>query len=228
MRVAIIPARIGSKRILRKNIKKFAGKPIIYYSIEAALLSKLFDHVIVSTDDQEIARIAKKCGAEVPFIRPYDLANDTALTSDVVIHSIKWALNNDWDIKEVCCIYATAPFIEIDNIKEGQKMLSTGLWSYVFSATVFSSSIYRSFQLNNKGGVEMLYPEYFSTRSQDLPDTFHDAGQFYWADKDTWLSNQIFFNKNAYPIIIPNWRTHDIDTLDDWKKAELIWSALYE
>tara|TARA_B110000967_G_C18902071_1_gene576769 strand:- start:3978 stop:4664 length:687 start_codon:yes stop_codon:yes gene_type:complete len=227
MRIAVIPARGGSKRIFKKNIKEFIGKPVIAYSIESAFQSKLFDHIVVSTDDVEIARIAKKYGAEVPFIRPEDISDDFSSATDVVAHAIEWAKNNDWDVNEVCCIYATAPFIKANDIIKGFKALSTGLWSFAFSATEYPFPIYRSFGVSEKGGAEMLYPEHYLERSQDLPATFHDAGQFYWGLADEWLSKKKIFDLYSKPIIIPSWRTQDIDTFDDWKRAELIWKALY-
>ena len=185
-----------------------------------------FDHVIVSTDDIEIAQVAKKLGAEVPFIRPEEISGDFSNTTDVVAHAIEWANNNNWDVKEVCCIYATAPFIDVNDIRQGFKAISTGLWSYVFSAAEFVYPIHRSFNLNDKGGIEMLYPEFYLARSQDLPTCFHDAGQFYWGLADVWLSKKKIFDIYSHPIIIPNWRAQDIDTISDWKRAELMWKAL--
>lgn len=222
IKVAIIPARGGSKRIPRKNIKEFFGKPMIAWSIEAAKESGIFDRIIVSTDDDEIASIAKEWGAEVPFIRPDELSEDLTATIPVISHAIQWLIDQGEDLDAVCCIYATAPFVEAADISKGYVELTSGNWAYTFSVTDFSAPIFRSFQLSDSGGVEMFYPEHFNTRSQDLPDAYHDAGQFYWGRKESWLQEKIFFSNDSKPIVIPRWRVQDIDTLSDWQRAEKI------
>jgi pseudaminic acid cytidylyltransferase len=222
IKVAIIPARGGSKRIPRKNIKAFFGKPMIAWSIEVAKKSGIFDRIIVSTDDEEIASIAREWGAEVPFIRPAELSEDLTATIPVISHAIQWLIEQGEELEAICCIYATAPFVEATDIVKGYEELISGGWSYTFSVTDFSAPIFRSFKLSENGGVEMFYPERFNTRSQDLPDAYHDAGQFYWGRKESWLQGKIFFSNQSKPIIIPRWRVQDIDTLSDWQRAEQI------
>ncbi|BDW97416.1 pseudaminic acid cytidylyltransferase [Thalassospira tepidiphila] len=226
MRLAIIPARGGSKRIPRKNIKLFGNKPMIEYSIDAAVKSGVFDKIIVSTDDHEIAEIAISSGIECPFVRPEELSNDYAGTVEVIAHAIQWALDNGHDVKSACCIYATAPFIQASDLREGAERLETGRWSYVFSATTFEYPIFRSFRQNTNSSVEMFYPEYFTTRSQDLPEAFHDAGQFYFGRPQAWLENKRFFDRWATTVNIPRWRVQDIDTEEDWTRAEMMMEIL--
>lgn len=226
MKIAVIPARGGSKRIPRKNIKIFCGKPMIAWSIEAAKASSLFDHVIVSTDDAEIADIAKQWGAETPFMRPAELSNDYAGTTEVIAHATQWALDQGFELDAVCCIYATAPFIQADDLKRGLTALESGDWAYAFTATDFAAPIFRSFKQNAEGGIEMFYPEHFSTRSQDLPTALHDAGQFYWGRSSAWIEGKRIFDRHSIPLVIPRWRVQDIDTQDDWIRAELIFNQL--
>lgn len=226
MKIAVIPARGGSKRIPRKNIRNFCGKPMIAWSIEAAKASALFDHITVSTDDAEIADIAKQWGAEVPFLRPAELSNDYAGTTEVIAHATQWALDQGFDVEAVCCIYATAPFIRVDDIKRGLAALESGDWAYAFTATDFAAPIFRSFKQNAEGGVEMFYTEYFSARSQDLPIALHDAGQFYWGRPSAWIEGKRIFDRHSIPVVIPRWRVQDIDTQDDWVRAELIFNRL--
>ena len=222
MKIAVIPARGGSKRIPRKNIKSFCGKPMIAWSIEAALSSDLFDHVIVSTDDDEIAEVAKQYGASIPFMRPKELSNDHAETTPVIAHATQWALDQGFDVTAVCCIYATAPFIQIADIKRGLEELNSGEWEYAFTTTEFAAPIFRSFKQAEEGGIEMFFPEHFSTRSQDLPTALHDAGQFYWGRPSAWLQNKRIFDRHSKSVFIPRWRVQDIDTQDDWERAEII------
>lgn len=222
MRLAVIPARGGSKRIPRKNIKPFCGKPMIAWSIEAARDCGLFDHIIVSTDDKEIAEIAMVFGAEVPFFRPLELSNDYAGTTEVVAHAIQWVMDQNLLIDAVCCIYATAPFVTTDDLKRGIDALDSDNWAYAFSATEFASPIFRSFRKVESGGLEMFFPEYFYTRSQDLPLALHDAGQFYWGRPEAWLERVRIFDQNSTPVLIPRWRVQDIDTIDDWLRAEML------
>lgn len=226
MRVAVIPARGGSKRIPRKNIREFADKPVIAYSINCALQSGLFERVIVSTDDEEIARVACACGAEVPFLRPKELADDQTGTTEVIAHAVEYLQDLGAKLSAVCCIYATAPFILQEDLKEGLRVLEAGHWQYVFAATNFSFPIFRSFQKNAEGGLKMFSPEYFNTRSQDLPEALHDAGQFYWGRPQTWLDHVRIFDKASTVVTIPSWRVQDIDTPEDWERAQIMWQVL--
>jgi pseudaminic acid cytidylyltransferase len=226
MKIAIIPARGGSKRIPRKNIKLFCGKPMIAWSIEAARESGLFDRIFVSTDDAEIAEVAKAWGAEAPFVRPPELSNDHAGTAEVIAHSTQWALNEGLNLQAVCCIYATAPLIQAEDLKKGLDILESGGWDYAFSVTEFESSVFRAFKKNSGGGVEMIFPEHFASRSQDLPVAFHDAGQFYWGRTKAWTDSRKIFERHSAPVILPRWRVQDIDNWEDLLKAELIFNQL--
>jgi N-acylneuraminate cytidylyltransferase len=228
MKIAIIPARGGSKRIPHKNIKPFYGKPMIAWSIEAAKASELFERIIVSTDNAEIAEVAKHWGAEVPFIRPEELSNDYTGTTPVIAHAIQWLLEQGEPVSAVCCIYATAPFIQVNDLIQGWEQLNSGNWDYTFSATDFAAPIFRSFNQTKTGGVEMFFPEHFATRSQDLPNALHDAGQFYWGLPKAWLEGKIIFSSSSKPIIIPRWRVQDIDTLEDWQRAEILATIILE
>lgn len=226
MRIAVIPARGGSKRIPRKNIKDFCGKPMIAWSIEVAKVSGLFDHIIVSTDDAEIAKVAKQWGAEVPFMRSAELSSDYAGTTEVIAHATQWAIDQGWPVTAVCCIYATAPFVQADDIQRGLEALESGDWEYTFSVTNFAASIFRSFKLNAEGRIEMFFPKHFSTRSQDLPTALHDAAQFYWGKPSAWIEGKRIFAQHSLPIMIPQWRVQDIDAQDDWTRSELIFNQL--
>ena len=228
MNIAIIPARGGSKRIPRKNIKEFCGKPMIGYSIECALACDFFDEVIVSTDDEEIAAVAKDFGAKVPFMRPKELADDHAGTIPVIAHATHWFEAEGLVPSAVCCIYATAPFIQPDDLKQGLVTLQSGRGEYVFSATSFGFPIFRSFKRHDDGSVEMFYPEYFEARSQDLPEAFHDAGQFYWGRAEAWTGNRKLFERGSNVVMLPRWRVQDIDTTEDWERAELLMKLLRE
>ncbi len=226
MKIAMIPARGGSKRIPRKNIKPFCGKPMIAWSIEAAKASCLFDRIIVTTDDNEIAEVARQWGAEVPFMRPSALADDHAGTAPVIAHATQWALDQGLDVASVCCIYATAPFIRVADLRRGWEELESGNWEYVFTATDFAAPIFRSFERMAEGGVQMFFPEHVLTRSQDLPIALHDAGQFYWGRTSAWLLKKRVFDRHTMPLVIPRWRVQDIDTQDDWERAEMFASIL--
>jgi pseudaminic acid cytidylyltransferase len=226
MNLAVIPARGGSKRIPRKNIKPFCGKPMIAWSIEAAKASSCFDRIIVSTDDDEIAEISRDWGAEVPFVRPAELADDHTGTTAVIAHAIAWQRENGPSPAHVCCIYATAPFVTVEDLKAGLRLLQAGDWAFSFTATEFPSPIFRAFKRHPEGGIEMFFPEYFDTRSQDLPIALHDAGQFYWGRADAWTNRKRLFDRYSVPLILPRWQVHDIDTEDDWTRAELFWKVL--
>jgi N-acylneuraminate cytidylyltransferase len=224
VRIAVIPARGGSKRIPRKNVREFGGKPMIAWSIEAAQASKLFTHTIVSTDDSEIAAVARAWGAEVPFVRPAELSDDHTGTTEVVAHGTRWALDQGWPISAVCCIYATAPFVSEADLVRGYEALESGDWCYAFSATEFPAPIFRAFRQLPDGGVKMFFPEHFTTRSQDLPAALHDAAQFYWGRTAAWLQGAQIFSESSTPVLIPRTRSQDIDTPADWAFAE----ALFE
>ncbi|MCG6202438.1 pseudaminic acid cytidylyltransferase [Psychromonas antarctica] len=225
MNIAIIPARGGSKRILRKNIKLFLGKPIIAYSIEAAKQSGCFDKIIVSTDDQEIANVALQYGAEVPFVRPANIADDYATTIDVIQHALSSCEKLNWDIELACCIYATAPFITPESLQKGLKLLEAENLEYVFSATSFAFPIQRAITLDEQGAVSMFYPEYANTRSQDLQEAFHDAGQFYWGKAKAFREGKAIFSEHSKVVLLPRIRALDIDTPEDWELAEALFAV---
>ena len=226
MRVAVIPARGGSKRIPRKNIKEFCGRPMIAWTILAAQESGLFERIIVSTDDEEIAEVAWEWGAETPFVRPPELSDDYAGTTEVIAHATRWLEAQGPVVAAVCCIYATAPLIQAQDLKRGLEVLQSGDWAYAFSVAEFSPSVYRAFQALPDGGLAMLFPEYFSTRSQDLPVALHDAAQFYWGRPDAWTQGLRIFDRHSMPVAIPRWRVQDIDDMDDWIRAEMIFKQL--
>ena len=219
MRIAIIPARGGSKRIPRKNIKMFAGKPMIAYAITAARGSELFDHVIVTTDDVEIAQIAHKCGAETPFMRPAELADDHTPTVPVIAHAIRACEEMGWHIDVTCCIYPGVPFIQIDDLRSALTLLKSSGADYCFPATEFPSAIQRALKREEDGRMSPFYPQYELTRSQCLEPAYYDAGQFYWGSKRAWLTNPRI-HSSCVGYLIPNWRVVDIDTSDDWSRAE--------
>lgn len=226
MKVAIIPARGGSKRIPRKNIKEFHGKPMIAYSIEAAQESGCFDRIIVSTDDQEIADVAIEYGAEVPFIRPANIADDYATTMDVIQHSISWCESQNIAVDLLCCIYATAPFILPNDLLAGLEAVSVPGVEYAFSATSFAFPIQRAISLSEDGFVHMFQPEHFNTRSQDLEDAFHDAGQFYWGKVSAFKQGKPFFSHSSKAILLPRKRVQDVDTSEDWDLAEALYAVM--
>jgi len=225
MKIAIIPARGGSKRIPRKNIKPFLGKPIMAYSIEAARASGLFDHVIVSTDDEEIAQVARDYGAETPFRRPAELAGDHTITVAVVKHGVEWVIDHLGQVDLVCCIYATAPFVQVHYLREGHDRLLASNKPYAFSVTTFPFPIQRAVRITVEGCVEARHPEYMYTRSQDLEKTYHDAGQFYWGRTKSFLDEHAIFTSCSLPVILPRHLVQDIDTEEDWRRAELMFRA---
>ena len=220
MNICVIPARGGSKRIKKKNLKSFSGKPIILWSIEIAKAAKCFDKIIVSTDDYEIMNLVKNYGLEVPFNRPKKLSDDYVGILPVVSHAIKWEMKQNKKPSYVCCILATAPFIKLKELKLGLKILKNNSFDYTFAATNFSYPIHRSFKIKNNGKSQMLFPKHYNSRSQDLPSVYHDAGQFYWGRTDAWLTNKPIIGSNSYPILIPRKRAIDIDTIEDWLIAE--------
>lgn len=223
--IAIVPARGGSKRIPRKNIKYFLGKPIIAYSIEAALDSKIFDEVMVSTDDVEIAEIAKKYGAKVPFFRSPELSNDTATTADVLVEVINEYRKSGQEFDYVCCIYPCAPFINPLKLKEGYKLIKEKNADSAVPVVQFSYPIQRAIKIENDK-LSMVSTEYLNSRSQDLMPTYHDIGQYYWFKVESFLKEPALFSENTVPIITLESEVQDIDTLEDWKIAEMKYKIL--
>jgi len=222
--IAIIPARGGSKRIPHKNIKLFQGKPLIAYSIEVALNSQLFSKVVVSTDDEEIAAIAREYGAEVPFIRSHKLADDYTSSGDVVNDAIKKLQCMGEEFEYICTIYATAPLLEEQYLKEGFEKLKKSNARMAFSVTSMPFPIQRTFKITKDERCKMFTPEHFLTRSQDLEEAYQDAGQFYWETLDKKLRD-IPFGSDSIPIVLPRYLVQDIDTLEDWKRVELMYIA---
>ena len=227
MNIAIIPARGGSKRIPRKNIKEFAGLPIISHSIKAALQCGLFDKVIVSTDDEEIASVAQKFGADVPFMRPSNLSDDHTATIPVIAHAIQ-TLQNNYVIDNVCCIYATAPFVRYSDLIDAYNALLTHNKQYAFPVTTFPFPIQRGVKRDVEGNIEMFNPQHFATRSQDLEEAYHDVGQFYWGRAAAWLEGKPIFSDAATTIVLPRHLVQDIDTPEDWIRAELMYKVLLD
>lgn len=226
MKLAVIPARGGSKRIPRKNIRIFKGKPMIAWSIEAALNSKCFDRILVSTDDPEIAEVARTAGAETPFMRPSELSGDYTGTIPVIAHAIEWGLQNGISASEICCIYATAPFIRTSDICIGYELMMKRKSDYAFPVVSYPAPIQRAVKVSGDGRIAMFNPELYATRSQDLEDAYYDAGQFYWGNRDAWLKKKPIFSSDAVPIIVPRYRAQDIDTEEDWLYAELMFDLL--
>jgi len=226
MKVAIIPARGGSKRIPGKNIKPFAGRPILAYSIEAALATGLFQRVLVSTDSEEIARVARAHGAETPFVRPANLADDFTTTADVLLHALGWLAETGSPVDHACCLYATAPFVQPRFIREGADLLLASGAASVFTVTSFPAPIFRALKQEADGRLAMVWPEYELTRSNDLPETFHDAGQFYWLEARRFMQEKRIFSPDSRPIILPRYLVQDIDTPEDWQTAEAMYHAL--
>jgi pseudaminic acid cytidylyltransferase len=225
--ICIIPARGGSKRIPRKNIKLFHGKPLIAYSIEVALASGVFSDVFVSTDDEEIAQIAKEYGAKVPFMRSAKLSDDFTSSGDAVNDTVKRLQELGEVFDYVCTIYATAPLLEKKYLLEGFKQLKKSDARMAFSVTSMPFPIQRTFRITQEGRCEMFTPEYFSKRSQDLEDAYQDAGQFYW-EKVGVEAKDIPFGSEAIPVVLPRHLVQDIDTPEDWQRAELLYATLHK
>lgn len=228
MNIALIPARGGSKRIPGKNIKNFAGKPIIAWPIATAKESGLFHRIIVSTDSKEIATVALRYGAEVPFMRPKEIADDFSTTAAVIHHCQEWLRKNQQQPDFICCLYATAPFTSSHNLRQGFEILINSEADTVFPVTTYPFSIFRSLTINESGRLAMLWPEHELSRSNDLPEAYHDAGQFYWLKNETFLETGQLYGKNTVPLIIPRWLAQDIDTPEDWQMAELLFKSLPE
>ncbi len=224
MNIAVIPARGGSKRIVRKNIKDFCGKPLIAWSIAAARESGCFDRILVSTDDDEIAAVAEAYGAQAPFRRPAELADDFTPTVPVIAHAVEWA-QRIAPVERACCIYATAPLLHSDDLVRGCAMLD-GERDYAFSVTTFPFPIQRALRLDDRGHVGMIDPAQRDTRSQDLEEAYHDAGQFYWGRTEAWLAHRPIFAARSVAVVLPRKRVQDIDTPEDWERAEMLFRML--
>lgn len=226
MRLAVIPARGGSKRIPRKNIRPFAGRPMITYAIGAALASEVFDQVIVSTDDAEIAEIARVAGAQVPFTRPAELADDITPTVPVIAHAINALMAAGLTPAQVCCIYPGVPLLSPQDLVQGLELLEQAGQGYAFPVTPFPSPIQRALRRHEDGRTEPFDARHVGTRTQDLEPAYHDSGQFYWGATPSWLGG-LNIHQNARTFVIPEWRCVDIDTLDDWLRAEALYGVLH-
>ena len=225
MKIAVIPARGGSKRIPRKNIRDFCGKPIIAHSIESARQTGLFDQIVVSTDDEEIAAVSRQFGASIPFMRPKEIADDFTGTNAVVKHAVQWFIAQGHDVTHACCIYATAPLIQPRYIREGHDALLASDGAFAFSVTTFDFPIQRGVRLGSDGRVDALYPEHRMTRSQDLEVAYHDAGQFYWGTARAFLDDVTLFSRQSIGVVLPRTLVQDIDTVEDWELAEFMYRA---
>ena len=222
-KIAIIPARGGSKRIPRKNIKDFLGKPLISYSIKTALKSKLFENVYVTSDDDEILKISTSYGAK-PLLRPKKLADDFCATFDVISNAIKRLRDMNVEFDYVCTIYATAPFIQVKFLQEGYEKLKNSTALYSFAATTFEYPIWRGFEIDNNR-CKMFFPQNFHKRSQDLKEAYHDAGWFYWQKADA--NKDFSFDAYSIPIIVPRYMVQDFDTQEDWIRAERLYKISF-
>jgi len=222
--IAIIPARGGSKRIPGKNIKTFSGRPIIAYSIAAALGAACFDEVMVSTDDPQIQAIAEAEGAQVPFLRSASNSDDHAAIAEVCLEVIEQYAERGRTFELICCILPTAPFVSAERLKQGLQLLTDSKASAVVPVAAFSYPVQRALQIDGSGSLSMIWPENYNARSQDLPHSYHDAGQFYWIQTATLRSEKRFFAADSRALVLSPGEVQDIDTLDDWKLAELKYS----
>lgn len=226
MRIAVIPARGGSKRIPRKNIKQFCGRPMIAWSVDAAQRSGCFERIIVSTDDAEVAEVARQQGADVPFMRPPELSDDHTGTVPVIAHAIEWMNCNVGPTSLACCLYATAPFVQAEDLRRGLDALRDSGADYAFSVTSYPFPIQRAIRITADQRVQMFNPEHLNTRSQDLEEAFHDAGQFYWGRTEAWLALKPLFSQNAASVLLSRHLVQDIDTPEDWERAEWMFKAM--
>ena len=224
MHIAIIPARCGSKRIPNKNIRNFHGRPMISYAISVALDSGLFEHIVVSTDDVGIAETAKAMGAEVPFLRPADIADDLTPTVPVVAHAIEQCITKGWSAEYVCCIYPAVPLLHPDDLASSLELLKASRSDYSFPVTEFPSPPQRALKKVADGGMASIWPEFENYRTQDLEEAFFDCGQFYWGRSAAWIGQQGIHN-NSIGYTIPSWRVVDIDTMEDWDRAEILYQT---
>jgi pseudaminic acid cytidylyltransferase len=227
--MAVIPARGGSKRIPRKNVQPFLGVPLIVRTLQVVGASGVFDRVVVSTDDDEVAALAREAGAEVPFYRPAELSDDHTGTRPVIQHAIgELERNRDRPVGLVCCVYATAVFAMAIDLVEARSLLLDSGASFVFTATTFPAPVQRALRRLPDGSCEMFQPEHRLARSQDLEQAYHDAGQFYWGSRNAWLSDEPIFGRSSRLFVLPRWRVQDIDTREDWHRAELMLRAFEE
>lgn len=226
MNLAVIPARGGSKRIPGKNIRDFAGRPMIEWPIAAARASGLFDRILVSTDSGEVAAVAEKAGVDVPFVRPPELSGDHCGTLEVITHAALWAEEEGLAPDAICCLYATAVFVGPEDLARGRAKLDDGGWDYVFAAGRFAQPVQRAFVKADDGAMVLLFPEHRLTRSQDLPAVYHDAGQFYWGRADAWREGRPIFGPRTSFIELPAGRVQDIDTPEDWTMAEHLFGLM--
>ncbi len=226
IKVAVIPARGGSKRILRKNIRSFAGLPMIAWSIRAALQCGCFDRVVVSTDDDEIAEVARAHGAETPFMRPAELSGDHVGTMPVIAHAVETLGGLGAAISQACCIYATAPFLQPEDVRRGLRILLETNARFAFAVTSYAFPIQRAVRILATERVEMFDSAAFEARSQDLEPAWHDAGQFYWGQAGAWLGGERMFGIGSAPVRIPRVRVQDIDSAEDWEQAEWMHKAM--
>lgn len=220
MKIAVIPARGGSKRIPRKNIKNFSGKPMIAWSIAAAKASGLFDQIIVSTDDDEIAAIARAHGASTPFMRPAHLADDLTPTVPVLAHAVQACRELGWEVAHACCIYPCAPSLQADDLRAAFALLQERSAHFVFPVTEYAHPVQRAMRQLDDHSMQFFSPQFEMTRTQDLETSYHDAGQFYWGTADAWLTNKKM-HTDGLGMPIPNWRVVDIDSESDWIRAEM-------
>ena len=223
--LCIIPARGGSKRIPRKNIKPFMGKPIIAYSIEAALNSGVFDEVMVSTDDEEIANVARQYGASLPFLRSAETSNDYSTTVDVLLEVVDKYKDQGKVFDTICCLYSTAPFVTSERLKEASSQISETV-DACFTIVQYSYPIQRSLRINDSDYVEMKYPEHLKSRTQDLEKVYHDAGQFYFVKTEALVKEKTVWCKRTAPLILSELEVQDLDTLTDWQLAEMKYQLL--
>lgn len=226
MKIAVIPARGGSKRIPRKNIKDFCGKPMIAWSIKVAQESKLFDHIIVSTDDEEIARISRDSGAKTPFKRPVELADDLTPTVPVVAHAVEYCISLGWKVEYACCMYPCAPFLQADDLVKALELAIDRKADFVYPVAEYAHPIQRAMRQLPNHAMQFYSPEFELTRTQDLEKSYHDAGQFYWGTASAWLEEKKM-HTDGIGMPIPNWRVVDIDSEDDWIRARVMFEALY-
>lgn len=226
MNIAIIPARGGSKRIPRKNIREFLGRPMLAYPIDAAQRTGVFDEIVVSTDDEEIAQIAEQLGASVPFRRSADLADDHTPTVPVVADAIQRCQALGWRIDDVCCIYPCVPFIVSTDILAAHKILESSGVSFSFPVAEFPSAVQRSLRRRADGSLRPMYPEHVETKTQDLEAAYYDAGQFYWGRAESWLERRSL-HMEAVGLCLPSTRVVDIDTPEDWARAEALHQAMF-
>lgn len=224
--VAIIPARGGSKRIPGKNHRLFAGKPMIAWPLGEAIRSGVFRRIVVSTDSEAVADVAREYGAEVPFVRPAELSDDHTPTAPVLLHALEWLIARGESPENVCCIYPTAPFVTAEDLARGAEIMERSGAPAAISATTFDFPILRAFRVLPDGAIAFNWPEYETTRSQDLPEFLHDAGQFYWLNAAEFLRQRRVALPGARPVVLPRNRVQDLDTPEDWEAAELMAKAM--